>query len=54
MKNGELKRGERMFEDGRVKRRGKKSAGDKCWRGENLREAREESWAFKYNWSEDT
>ena len=34
---------EGRLEDGRVKRRGKKSAEDKCWRRENLRVAREES-----------
>ena len=40
---------EGRLEDGRVKKRGKKSAEDKCWRGQNLRVAREESWALKYN-----
>ena len=45
---------EGRLEDGRVKRRGKKSAEDKlCWRGENLRVARKESWALKFNWTED-
>ena len=43
MKEEGLERGEGRFEDGGVERRGKKSAGDKCWRGGNLRVAREES-----------
>ena len=33
MKKEGLERGEGRFEDGRVKRRGNQSAGDKCWRG---------------------
>ena len=41
---------EGRLEDGsRVKRRGKKSAEDKYWRGENLRVARKESWVLKFN-----
>ena len=44
---------EGRLEDGRLKRRGKKSAEHKCWRGENLRVAREGSWALKHNWTED-